>query len=109
MVGDFEHALQEVTSGDFVYLDPPYTVERQRVFNEYSSTTFGTEDLLRLRKWLLLLTRRGVPFLVSYAMSREALFLKRGFKSEVVHVRRSIAGFAGSRRMAAELLIYNQS
>lgn len=108
VAGDFEKALEEVKPGDFVYLDPPFTVRRRRVFNEYDATSFRNDDVLRLRRSMLRLQEIGVPFLVSYAMSDEALYLKEGFKSEVVHVRRSIAGFTRSRKLAAELLIYNK-
>jgi len=107
IAGDFEKTLQLVRDNDFVYLDPPFRIKARRVFNEYDATSFGENDILRLRKCLLRLDRRGIAFLVSYADSEEARFLAKGFCSQLINVKRNIAGFAGNRKMDTELLIYN--
>jgi DNA adenine methylase len=106
--GDFEQVLCLARTGDFVYLDPPYSVKAQRVFNEYSSKSFGQLDILRLRKWLDKLTELGVTFLLSYAVCEEAEGLMKGFSVNVISVRRNIAGFSGNRRKAGEWLITNK-
>jgi hypothetical protein len=49
----------------------------------------------------------GVPFLVSYGVSREALDLAKGFERKEIVVQRQIAGFATDRRNSRELLITN--
>lgn len=107
-VGSFEITLGRVKSGDFVYMDPPFSVKTKRVFNEYDASIFGLEDLYRLREWMIKLDRKKVRFLVSYAESEEAELLRDGFNTQVVIVRRSIAGFTESRKPARELLISNQ-
>jgi DNA adenine methylase len=104
---DFEAVLGRVRPGDFVYLDPPFSVRAKRVFNEYDASIFGPEDVARLRSWLERLDAKGVAFLASYVASGEARYLARGFRTSTVTVRRSIAGFTGSRVLTQELLISN--
>jgi DNA adenine methylase len=105
--GDFEKVLRRVKSGDFVYLDPPFSVDSRRVFREYDPSQFDFGSILRLRVCLEELAAIKVKFLVSYALCREARFLARGFKTRIVRVRRNVAGFAKHRRYARELLIFN--
>jgi len=105
--GSFEVTLEKVIQGDFVYLDPPFSVKARRVFNEYDASQFNEKHLKRLRQWMQKLDRRGIPFLVSYAESEEGAALSKGFSTEVVGVKRNIAGFAANRRSANELLISN--
>lgn len=107
IAGDFARILEKVSYGDFVYLDPPYRVTNRRVFGEYDASIFSTEDLQRLRAWLEELTRRNIEFLLSYAESAEARVLSDGFNVRRIRVRRNIAGFTGSRRVASEMLISN--
>ncbi len=105
--GGFEKTLERAKRGDFVYLDPPYSVKSRRVFNEYDASIFDEKHLKILREWLHKLDKQGVAFLVSYALSREGYYLSKGFHCKVVCVRRNIAGFAAKRRRANELLISN--
>ncbi len=35
LLGDFERTLELAVKGDFVYMDPPFSVESRRVFKEY--------------------------------------------------------------------------
>jgi DNA adenine methylase len=104
--GDFEKVLARTKPGDFVYLDPPFTVDSRRVFREYDASQFDFGSIWRLRVCLEELAANKVNFLVSYALCKEAWFLADGFQTKVVRVRRNIAGFAKHRRYARELLIY---
>jgi DNA adenine methylase len=103
--GDFEKVLAKVRRGDFVYMDPPFSVEARRVFKEYNAAVFDTDALSRLRSWLEKLSNENIDFLVSYAESDEADYLKQGFFSRSVSVRRNIAGFSTSRRSSNEILV----
>jgi DNA adenine methylase len=105
--GDFERVLARTKPGDFVYLDPPFSVDSRRVFREYDSSQFDFGSIWRLRVCLEELAANKVNFLVSYALCKEAWFLADGFNTKVVRVRRNIAGFAKHRRYARELLIFN--
>ncbi len=105
MPADFERVLETVRPGDFVYLDPPFSVHSRRVFKEYGALVFNENDVRRLRGWMEVLSEKRIPFLVSYAESDEADFLRRGFNTTRVYVRRNIAGFARNRSLSSEFLI----
>lgn len=107
MAGSFEKTLDRVATGDFIYIDPPYSIKARRVFNEYSHFAFGLKQLILLKSYLKQFDKKGIPFLVSYGLSREAQELARGFKYREVVVQRQIAGFAAQRRKNRELLITN--
>ena len=107
--GDFANALKAAEAGDFVYLDPPFSVEHRRVFRQYDPDSFGPADLERLRTALDDLSRRSVTFLLSYADSEEGRTLAKGFQWSKVEISRRIAGLTGSRGTAHELLITNMS
>ncbi len=105
----FLTVVEQASSGDFVYIDPPYKVGEKRVFNEYDASSFDLNNLQELRSCLEHLTDRGVEFLVSYANCNEAKTLSKNYDVRQVNVRRNIAGFSSSRRKATELLISNKS
>ena len=105
--GDFEKVLIHAAKGDLVYMDPPFAVRARRVFREYDPSTFTSDDIVRLRRWMERLNAAKINFVVSYAESDEADLLRKGFSYEVVPVRRNIAGFAAHRAWTNELLISN--
>jgi len=105
--GDFERVLDRVQQGDFVYMDPPFSVSERRVFKEYDASIFGWEDIIRLRRRMDQMADMKIPFVVSYVKSREAEYLARDFKVSRVRVRRNISGFLTSRTTCQELLISN--
>lgn len=107
MTCSFDESLNTVKSGDFVYLDPPYSIQSRRVFNEYSNASFGSTQLQALRRHIKRLDRMGVPFLISYGHSREAVELAHGFNCRQTVVQRQIAGFTGDRRKSREMIITN--
>jgi DNA adenine methylase len=105
--GDFEKVLTRVEPGDFIYMDPPFAVQKRRVFNEYDPSCFSIEDVKRLRVWMENLAARKIKFVVSYAESEEAELLLKGFDHIMVTVKRNISGFTDSRRRSTEALIFN--
>ena len=104
---DFGHILSDTRKGDFVYIDPPYALESRRVFREYGPRHFSKDDLKRLADHLTHMNNRGVKFLVSYADCAEARSFMSSWEVRRVRVRRYVAGFAGARRMAYELIATN--
>jgi DNA adenine methylase len=105
--GDFEKTLSKVTTGDFVYLDPPYAVTARRVFTEYGKKAFAVDDVARLSTQLDRMNSVGAHFVVSYADCREARELSRSWNSKKFSVRRHIAGFSEHRAQAYEWIISN--
>jgi len=74
VAGDFRNILQGTTSGDFVYLDPPYLPiftrpdtekEPTAKFNKYTAKTFELPDLNDLADICAELTQRGVRWVMS--------------------------------------------
>lgn len=104
--GDFSQVLAQVVPGDFVYMDPPFSIRSRRMFKEYDAAMFGEDQLLLLRAWMDNLTERGIRWVVSYAMSDEAAFLRDGYSWSEVSVRRQVAGFSGDRKVSSECLIH---
>ncbi|MFY9826156.1 MAG: Dam family site-specific DNA-(adenine-N6)-methyltransferase [Thermoanaerobaculia bacterium] len=107
-VADFEDTVSKARSGDFVYLDPPYMIQKRRVFREYLPRSFSASDLGRLGKCLQRIDENGAAFLISYADSPEARALLRPWRYQRVRVRRHISGFVDTRRVGFELLAYNR-
>jgi DNA adenine methylase len=105
--GDFATTLNCVGPGDFVYLDPPYVVSDRRIFAQYHKDTFSASDLERLGESLRELNEMGATFVISYADSREARTLLAPWRPNRVRTRRHVAGFAGDRRIAYELMATN--
>lgn len=105
---DFEVFLaQNVRKGDFVYLDPPYAIENERIFTQYGPTTFGISDLYRLKSAVSHLDRIGAKFVLSYAESPTARSLFSNWFIDGVSVARQIASFASNRRTVKELIVTN--
>jgi DNA adenine methylase len=105
---DFEDTISYVGPGDVVYLDPPYAVRDRRVFSEYLPGSFSGADLPRLAESLRSIDAAGGLFVISYADSAEARRLLAPWRTARIRTRRHIAGFAGHRRYAYELVATNQ-
>src|SRR5690606_9551107 len=106
--GDFEAVvLENVSAGDFVYLDPPYAVSNRRIFRQYNAAEFGVDDVRRLASLLKEIDRRGARFVVSYAQSPETKVIASGWKVSRTMAQRNVAGFAEHRRKAVEVQITN--
>ena len=103
--GSFERTLELTKPGDFVYMDPPFSVKARRVFKEYNAAIFTGDDVRRLRIWMERLAAAGISFLVSYAESDEAEYLAAGFGKARASVRRHIAGGFLHRVRCDEILI----
>ena len=74
VAADFRQMLDGATSGDFVYLDPPYLPvfsrpdigkEPTAKFNKYTAKTFEIADLVALAEICAELSRRGVRWVMS--------------------------------------------
>lgn len=106
---DFDVALKDVKSGDFVYLDPPYFTPKTRIRNEYGVTCFTTDDIPRLLRVLKRVDKRGATFLLSYANDPTVLKHLTEYHIRYVSVRRCISGFIAQRIKAQEIIVTNRS
>jgi len=105
---DFETTLSEATSGDLVYLDPPYvTTHNLNGFRDYNQKLFSWEDQIRLAQISRVLADEGCHVVISNADHESVLALYPGFR--VLHVERNstLASNATRRMRVGEVLIWN--
>jgi DNA adenine methylase len=115
-VRDFDRALGDAGTGDFVYLDPPYApVSRTAHFTSYTSERFGHHDQAQLQQTAIRLAERGVHVLLSnsFAPDISALYAENaearraGLRARTVQARRAINSRASARGAVLEYLITN--
>jgi DNA adenine methylase len=106
--GDFATILKETRPGDFVYLDPPYTVTHgNNGFLLYNERIFSWADQSRLADAVRELDRRRVLFLMSNADHPSVAELYREFTTRRVTRSSVLAADSERRRTVGELLISN--
>jgi DNA adenine methylase len=107
---DFERALKNATSGDFVYLDPPYQpVSATANFTSYTDGDFDYEDQERLYAKFKALDKKGVKVLLSNSKSPEIIDLFEEFSDGIMEIsaNRFINSISQKRTGHTELLIKN--
>jgi DNA adenine methylase len=108
---DFEAVLSECSSGDLVYLDPPYhPLSATSAFTSYTREGFGEEEQRRLARAFGDATRQGAFVILSNSNSG---FVRELYSEldpcpimDEVSVSRPINSKASGRGPVAELLIY---
>lgn len=104
---DFEVILRKAKSGDFAYVDPPYTVRHNNNgFIKYNEKIFSWSDQERLRDEVKRASDKGVKVLVSNAAhdSVRELYHEVG---TIIEIERSsvLAASALYRRREKEILV----
>lgn len=107
---DFESIIDLAKKGDFIFVDPPYTVSHNiNGFIKYNETLFSWNDQVRLYESLKRAHKRQVYFLCTnanhesiYELYKEEYFLKN-----VVNRYSSISGKKSSRNQYEEIVIRN--
>lgn len=104
---DFEEAIEEAGDGDFIFVDPPYTVRHNiNGFVKYNQNIFAWKDQIRLRDALKRAAERGVSFAMTNADHDSIRELYAGFGVHRCLERHSvIAGQSIHRSLATELLV----
>jgi DNA adenine methylase len=104
---DFEETIDQATRDDFVFVDPPYTINHNaNGFLKYNERIFTWRDQERLRAALERARDRGVKILVTNADHTSIRQLYEGFGKLVVVPRHSVlSGDASYRRLSTELVI----
>ncbi|MBR0565767.1 Dam family site-specific DNA-(adenine-N6)-methyltransferase [Azoarcus sp. L1K30] len=105
--GDFSHAVQEATAGDFIYLDPPYYYGSVRNRGEYGWNAFSDTDVERLIELVRSAHERGVRILISYNQAHSLRKALPGWLLTYALVRRSVAGFSKGRKSVREYQLRN--
>ncbi|MEM6890143.1 MAG: Dam family site-specific DNA-(adenine-N6)-methyltransferase [Pseudomonadota bacterium] len=104
---DFEKTIKVAKSGDFVFVDPPYTVRHNmNGFVKYNQTMFAWQDQLRLREALGRAVERGASIAMTNADHESIRDLYSGFGNHSKLGRHSvIAGSSSHRAHSTELLV----
>lgn len=107
VAGDFELALCRAGSGDFVFVDPPYTVKHNfNGFVKYNESIFSWDDQVRLRDCVASAASRGAKVIVTNACHDSIKEIYSGV-GEVVTLSRAsvIAGKSKARGRYEEVVI----
>lgn len=108
-VRDFEEAVSTASRGDFVFMDPPYTIAHNRNgFVKYNQQLFSYADQKRLASTVADLHKRGVAYAVTNAAHDSIRDLYAGI-GDVIETRRrnSIGGKSAARGRGHELMFTN--
>lgn len=106
LASDFESVIEGSRKGDFVFVDPPYTVKHKfNGFIKYNETIFSWSDQLRLRDSIENAAIRGAKVLVTNADHRSLRKLYQGFKISTLQRASVIASRSDARGTFDELLI----
>jgi DNA adenine methylase len=114
----FDRALETVTSGDFVYFDPPYApLSKTASFTSYTADRFDGGDQERLRNLAIDLAGRGCFVVMSNSTAPEITDLYErsndvkgaGLRCYRVQARRAINSNARRRGAVEEYVITNVS
>ena len=104
---DFKAVVDSTKAGDFLFVDPPYTVKHENNgFVKYNEKLFRWEDQIRLRNCLADAADRGVKVLLTNA-SHYSIHEIYSERFDVIPVSRQsvIAADRECRRMSEELII----
>jgi len=105
---DFEETITVAEEGDFLFCDPPYTVQEEKSFVGYTKNLFDWDDQIRLANALEQSRQRGVKILMTNVNhpSVRALYENReGFVLDEVLRYSSISGKADGRKKYSELIV----
>lgn len=104
---DFEESIAKARAGDFLFVDPPYTVRHNfNGFAKYNEEIFRWADQIRLRKALDEAARRGAMILLSNAHHESVLELFSDLGAvHIVNRTSRIAGDASFRSRVTEIAI----
>lgn len=112
IAGDFSIAIEKASFGDFVFADPPYTVQHNNNgFVKYNERIFSWDDQVRLADSLLGALRKGASIVSTNANhpSVRDLYLDRGFHCQVTTRFSAISGKGEDRGQYEELIITSSS
>lgn len=106
---DFDETLDDITEGDLVFVDPPYTVtHNNNGFIKYNKSLFAIEDQYRLADYVQAVLRKGANYILTNAAhpSIEDIFALGGHRIELSRAS-LIGGKRAHRGAVTEYLFSN--
>jgi len=107
--GDFESIIDNTVNGDFLFVDPPYTVNHSdNGFIKYNEKLFSWDDQVRLSRCLIRAKIRRVQIVLTNA-PHESIYSLYSRKFKCITLSRSsiIAADSAKRKKCDELIITN--
>ena len=106
---DFAECLENVSSGDLVFLDPPYTVSHNyNGFVKYNQKLFSWEDQTRLSEVVDVIKRKDAYYILTNAAHPSIVELfDKGDRRILTSRRNAIGGRSASRGTATEYMFTN--
>ena len=102
---DFEETIDRSDEGDFVFVDPPYTVKHNlNGFVKYNDKIFAWTDQVRLRNAVVRASKRGVMLMITNANHQSIRELYQGVGSLTPIKRASVLAASSSYRASVEEL-----
>ena len=104
---DFKESIPVAEKGDFLFVDPPYTVQHNNNnFIKYNETIFRWSDQVELCDLLFSARNRGVKIVLTNADHDSIRELYRGFGTYIQAERKSLLAASASRRCATSEAIF---
>jgi DNA adenine methylase len=110
MLASYETPLQRAEPNDFVYLDPPYSVDPDALgFTSYTKESFSASDQRRLSQKFKELDRRGCFLMLSNSNTKLVRELYADFEATTVEIEsgRMINCIGSERKGYRELVVMN--
>lgn len=108
LCGDYREALKGIRKGSFVYLDPPYMpLSVSSSFTGYTSSGFGVQEQMELKRQCDLLDKKGIKFLLSNSSCDFIEDLYKDYILERVSAKRRVNVRADKRGAIDEVLVRN--
>lgn len=106
-LADFRELLDaEATSGDFIFLDPPYVpISKNADFKRYTREQFYDADHVSMAQLVERLSERGCDILIANSNHSLVHDLYQGYQIDVVPTRRNVNS-RGDARKGEDVLIY---
>jgi DNA adenine methylase len=106
---DFMDIKPLIKKGDFIFLDPPYTVaHKHNGFVKYNQKIFSWEDQIKLKEFVVYLIKIEVNFILTNASHDSIDSLYKGIGKHYYLNRPSVIGGKNAKRdMYEEIIITN--
>jgi len=104
---DFEKSIDQADEGDFLFLDPPYTVKHNyNGFIKYNEKIFSWDDQVRLQKAVVRAASRGVYIAITNADHNSIHQLYEGIGKYIQLQRHSVLAGSADKRIPTTEAMY---